>query len=154
MVQLERPRRADRAPRPTLHLIKLSVGSESVESLRRWQARRLRLSGRLFHQTRMMPRRADELIQDGSIYWVIKGMVQARQRLLAIEPQADGEGRRSTLLVLEPKLHRVVPTPYRAFQGWRYLKPDDAPPDLGEAAGDVPDMPPEMVAELRSLGLL
>jgi len=154
MALLDRTRSEDREPGPRLHLIKLSVGSESVESLRRWQARRLKLSGRLFHQTRMMPRRADELVQGGSIYWVIKGMVQARQGLLAIEPQADGEGRRSTLLVLEPELHRVVPTPYRAFQGWRYLKPEDAPADLGEAAGDLPDMPPEMIAELRSLGLL
>ena len=101
-----------------------------------------------------MPRRADELLRGGSIYWVIKGLIQARQGLLAIEPQADAEGRRSTLLLLEPELHRVVPTPQRAFQGWRYLKPEDAPPDLSAAAGDLPDMPPEMIAELRSLGLL
>ena len=154
MAQIDRTGSEDRGPGPRLHLIKLSVGSESVESLRRWQARRLKLGGRLFHQTRMMPRRAAELVRGGSIYWVIKGMVQARQRLLAIEPQVDGEGRRSTLLVLEPELHRVVPTPYRAFQGWRYLKPGDAPADLGEAAAGLPDMPPEMIAELRSLGLL
>ena len=154
MSPLDRPRGEDRRPAPGLHLIKLSVGSESVESLRRWQARRLKLSGRVFHQTRMMPRRADELLRGGSIYWVIKGLIQARQGLLAIEPQADAEGRRSTLLLLEPELHRVVPTPQRAFQGWRYLKPEDAPPDLGAAAGDLPDMPPEMIAELRSLGLL
>ena len=85
-----------------LHLLKLSVGTESIDDLRRWQARRQALSGRVFHQTRMMPRRAEELLRGGSIYWVIKGMVQARQRLLAIEPQIDAEGRRSTLLVLEP----------------------------------------------------
>jgi hypothetical protein len=154
MTPLERPRREVRQPAAGLHLIKLSVGTESVEDLRRWQARRLRLSGRVFHQTRMMPRRADELLRGGSIYWVIKGMVQARQGLRAIEPRADAEGRRSTLLVLEPELHRVVPTPHRAFQGWRYLKPEDAPPDLGTAAGDLPDMPLEMIAELRALGLL
>ncbi len=154
MAPLDRPRSEGRRADPGLHLIKLSVGSESVESLRRWQARRLKLSGRVFHQTRMMPRRADELLRGGSIYWVIKGLIQARQVLLAIEPQADAEGRRSTLLVLEPALHRVLPTPQRAFQGWRYLKPEDAPPDLGVAAGDLPDMPPEMIAELRALGLL
>ncbi len=85
---------------------------------------------------------------------VILGLVVAANGLPARAPQAVGEGRRSTLLVLEPELHRVVPTPYRAFQGWRYLKPEDAPADLGEAAGDLPDMPPEMIAELRSLGLL
>ena len=137
-----------------LHLIKLSVGTESVEDLRRWQARRLKLSGRVFHQTRMMPRRADELLQGGSIYWVIKGVIQARQRLLGIEPQVDSDGRRSNLLILEPELVRTVPRPHRAFQGWRYMAPEDAPPDLGEAPADAPDMPPEMIAELRALGLL
>ncbi len=154
MALLDRTRSEDREPGPRLHLIKLSVGSESVESLRRWQARRLKLSGRLFHQTRMMPRRADELLRGGSIYWVIKGLIQARQGLRAIEPQLDAEGRRSTLLLLEPELHRVVPTPQRAFQGWRYLKPEDAPPDLSAAPGVLPDMPPEMIAELRALALL
>ena len=138
----------------TIHLIKLSVGTESVEDLRRWQARRLRMSGRVFHQTRMMPRRAAELVRGGSIFWVIKGLVQARQRLVAIEPQVDSEGRRSTLLILAPDLVRSVPNPHRAFQGWRYLAAEDAPPDLGDAAGDLPDMPPEMIAELRALGLL
>jgi hypothetical protein len=137
-----------------LHLIKLSVGTESVEGLRRWQTRRLKLSGRVFHQTRMMPRRAEELLEGGSIYWVIKGLIQARQRLQAIEPKIDAEGRRSTLLVLEPELRRTVPAPHRAFQGWRYLAPEDAPADLGEAPSDAPDMPAEMVAELRALGLL
>ena len=138
----------------TLHLIKLSVGTVSVEDLRRWQGRRLKLSGRVFHQTRMMPRRADELLRGGSIYWVIKGLIQARQRLNAIEPQIDDEGRRTTLLVLDPALVRTVATPRGAFQGWRYLTPDDAPPDLGDAPVDAPDMPAEMIAELRALGLL
>ena len=138
----------------TLHLIKLSVGTVSVEDLRRWQGRRLKLSGRVFHQTRMMPRRADELLRGGSIYWVIKGLIQARQRLSAIESQIEGEGRRTTLLVLDPALVRTVATPHRAFQGWRYLTSEDAPPDLGDPPDDAPDMPAEMIAELRALGLL
>ncbi len=138
----------------TLHLIKLSVGTESVEGQRRWQARRLKLSGRVFHQTRMMPRRAEDLLAGGSIYWVIKGLIQTRQRLTAIERTADGQGRRCTLLVLDRHLARTVATPHRAFQGWRYLVPEDAPPDLGEAPADAPDMPAEMFAELRALGLL
>ena len=140
--------------RSGLHLIKLSVGTEDVEGLGRWQARRLRLSGRVFHQTRMMPRRAAELLAGGSIYWVIKGLVQARQRLTAIEPVADGAGRRSTLLVLDPELVRTVPIRHRAFQGWRYLKPEAAPADLGSGLAEAPDMPAQMVADLRSLGLL
>lgn len=137
-----------------LHLIKLSVGSESVESLRRWQARRRRLAGRVFHQTRMTPRRAAELLDGGSIYWVIRGVIQARQRLVGIEPIVDEEGRPSTILVLGPDLVRTLPVPHRPFQGWRYLRPEDAPADLAEVASGGSEMPAEMVAELRSLGLL
>jgi hypothetical protein len=74
--------------------------------------------------------------------------------LSAIEPQIDDEGRRTTLLVLDPVLVRTVAMPHRPFQGWRYLTPDDAPPDLGDAPVDAPDMPAEMIAELRALGLL
>ncbi len=137
-----------------LHLLKLSVGTESVDDLRRWQGRRRASSGRVFHRTRMMPRRAVELLHGGSIYWVIKGLIQARQRLTAIEPQVDEDGRRFTLLILDPNLVQTLVTPHRAFQGWRYLPAADAPMDLGEASADAPDMPPEMVAELRTLGLL
>ena len=141
-----------------LHLIKLSVGSESVESLARWQKGRRKAHGRLFHVTRMMPRRAEEILDGGSIYWVIKGLVRVRQRVLGIERGADGEGRATTLLTLDPKLVRTWPKPWRAFQGWRYLSPEEAPPDLdqasGGAAGGEADMPPEMLVELRELGLL
>ena len=137
-----------------LHLIKLSVGTEDVEDLAAWQARRLAKSGRVFHTTRMTPRRAAELIDGGSIYWVIKGYVLARQRLLAIEPAVNEEGRPCNHLILEPKLVRTVPRAHRAFQGWRYLDSEDAPPDLEAASGELADMPPEMAAELRELGLL
>lgn len=137
-----------------LHLIKLSVGTEDLDDLRRWHARRLADTGRVFHGTRMMPRRRDELLDGGSIYWVIKGLVAARQRLLAIERQADSDGRPMTHLVLEPDLVPTLPTPHRPFQGWRYLAPEDAPPDLHGAEHGLRDMPPEMLAELRQLGLL
>jgi len=138
-----------------LHLIKLSVGTEDVEDLRRWQARRRRETGRVWHRTRMMPRRRDEVLAGGSIYWVIRGLIQARQRLIGIEPVIDDNGRPDTLLVLDPELVRTVPRPHRAFQGWRYLAPEDAPADL--AAGDeaaAAQMPAEMMAELHALGLL
>ena len=138
----------------TLHLIKLAVGSDSVETLAGWQASRRAKFGRLFHQTRMTPRRSAELLDGGSIYWVIKGLVQARQRLLDIERCTDHEGRPSTLLILDPELLRTVATPQRMFQGWRYLPPDSAPADLDPGAGDLQEMPPEMAAELRSLGLI
>ena len=137
-----------------LHLIKLSVGSEDIEDLRRWHAKRLAETGRAFHRTRMMPRRREELLAGGSIYWVIKGFVTVRQRLIGIERISYSDGTPATELVLDPEYHRTVPTPHRPFQGWRYLLPEDAPPDLGDVQGQLGEMPPEMLAELRHLGLL
>ncbi len=137
-----------------LNLIKLSVGTEHVEGLREWQAYRLRETGQIFHQTRMMPRRKDELLKGGSIYWVIKGQVRARQRLLDIETVYDEEGQRYARLILEQELHRTVNQPHRPFQGWRYLKPADTPLDLSDAPEGVAEMPEEMRAELKELGLI
>jgi hypothetical protein len=138
----------------TLHLIKLSVGTEDVDDLERWQAQRLRRTGRVFHKTRMMPRRRTELVRGGSIYWVIKGAIRCRQRLTAIEAGVDEEGRPCTLLLLEPKLVRTAPRPHRPFQGWRYFAPEGAPVDFDALPEGVADMPPELVAELHALGLL
>ncbi|MFQ5468310.1 MAG: DUF1489 family protein [Kiloniellaceae bacterium] len=137
-----------------LHLIKLSVGTESVESLRRWQAMRRKQVGRVFHRTRMTPRRGAELLDGGSVYWVIKGVVRARQRLIGLEPTVDENGRRCVLLLLDPTLVPTVPHAHRAFQGWRYLSPEDAPPDLERIGADGETMPEEMAAALRELGLL
>ena len=138
----------------SLNLIKLCVGVEDVAQLERHQARRLARGERLFHRTRMMPRRAGELLDGGSLYWVIRGRVRVRQRLLAIERIYDETGRSFALLVLAPELVRTLPRPHRAFQGWRYLPVADAPADLGWAPADSPDMPQDMVTALRSLGLL
>ena len=143
----------------SLHLIKLCVGCPSVEDLRARQSQRLgdmRRRGeaaRLAHVTRMMPRRADELLDGGSLYWVIKGHVLARQALIGIEPFRDSDGVGRCRLVLGEDVVEVRPRPLRAFQGWRYLVAADAPPDLaGRAPGDA--MPDEMRRELAELGLL
>jgi hypothetical protein len=138
----------------TLHLIKLSVGTEDVDDLRRWQALRLKQLGRVFHRTRMMPRRRQELLEGGSIYWVIKGAIRARQRLTGVEAAVDEAGNPCTLLLLEPKLVRTAPRPHRAFQGWRYFAVEAAPPDLRDLPDGVENMPPDLVAELHELGLL
>jgi len=138
----------------TLHLIKLSVGTEDLEDMHRWQAERLRTTGRLFHRTRMMPRRREELLSGGSIYWVVRGQVLARQQLAGIERVIDAEGRPDTHLLLGPHLVATVPRPHRPFQGWRYLAGKDAPADLADLPEGVRDMPPAMAAELRALGLL
>ena len=141
---------------PRLHLIKLSAGCDGLETLRAWQAGRLRRHGRLYHRTRMMPRRRQELLAGGSIYWVIRGLVTARQRLIDMAPVVESDGGSAAHLILDPELVRTEPRGQRIFQGWRYLVPADAPPDLGEdaAVGGLADMPAELLAELRSLGLI
>ena len=141
-----------------LHLIKLCVGCDSVKDLEDWiREKRRRTRGKRtehLHRTRMVPKRAAELIDGGSLYWVIRGEVMCRQRLMAVRPFVDKEGVGRCNLVLEPKVVPVAPRPYRAFQGWRYLDPKDAPRDLDRAAPGLRDMPEAMRRELRELGLL
>ena len=138
----------------TVHLKKLSVGSASLGSLRGLQAQRLAAVGRLVHITRNRPRRAEELLDGGSIYWIIKGVMTARQVILDFVEAQRADGSPACGIVLSPEIVTVVPTRMRIFQGWRYLEPADAPPDL--PAGTDPDdmMPREMLEELRDLGLL
>jgi len=143
----------------TLNLIKLCVGAESIEDLENWIAQRLasrKAAGqepRHYHVTRMQPRRGEEILDGGSLYWVIKGNVQARQRIIAIEPFTDEDGIGRCRLVLEPVLHATRWQPKRPFQGWRYLKPEDAPADLTVGEG-AEDLPMELQGELANLGLL
>jgi hypothetical protein len=143
-----------------LHLIKLCVGCDSVKDLQDWirqkqKERRKRGQAREhLHRTRMVPKRADELTEGGSLYWVIRGQVMCRQRLLDVRPFVDREGVGRCYLALDPKLVLVEPRPYRAFQGWRYLAHADAPRDLDRAAPGARDMPETMRRELRDLGLL
>ncbi len=139
-----------------LHLIKLSVGSEDVAGLRRWQAGRvIQRDGRPVVPgfTRRMPRRRDELCDGGSIYWVIKGVIRVRQRLIDMEDARDDEGLIYCRFLFDPLLVETQAMPHRAFQGWRYLTPDRAPPDRdGGAAPD--DLPEHLQNELRALGIL
>ncbi len=122
----------------TIHMVKLCVGADDVADLRSWQKRLLKTSPAPFHQTRMVPKRADELSDGGSIYWVIRGVIQARQRITEVREIEDRGGRRACELVFDPEIVLVDPTPKRAFQGWRYLKPGDAPIDLKASQVDVP----------------
>ncbi|MGQ3674634.1 DUF1489 family protein [Xanthobacter sp. TB0139] len=143
-----------------LHLIKLCVGVPSLEELEGWVRDEKALAdaaGRSYeqaHVTRMVPSRVSELLDGGSLYWVIKGEVAARQKLQDIRPFVDGEGVRRCALVLEPEVVRVRPRPSRPFQGWRYLKAAEAPLDLEGAASGLNDMPEDMRRELMALGLL
>ncbi|EKS27861.1 DUF1489 family protein [Afipia felis] len=143
-----------------LHLVKLSVGATSFRDLKDWideRAKANRAKGkqvRHVHVTRMTPKRDTELLDGGSIYWVIKGEIAARQKLVAIEPFRDKDGIGRCRLVMETKLIPVSPRPMRAFQGWRYLDAKSAPPDLRGSPQDLADMPEPMRKELRELGLL
>lgn len=145
----------------TLHLVKLCVGAPTIDDLARWQKGRIadqKKKGetpRVFHTTFQTPKRQAELLDGGSLYWVIKGMVQVRQRLVGFEEGVKENGSPCCMLLLDPELVPVRPVPRRAFQGWRYLLPDDAPEDMGSgAAGDLAVMPPRMRKELAELGLL
>ncbi len=142
----------------TVHLIKLAVGIDNVTHLRQVQAARLSASGSLHHRTRNVPRRAGELVHGGSIYWVIRGVLRVRQRLVAVET-ADKPAAGCSLR-LDPHLVLTIPRAHRPFQGWRYLRPEDAPADAPSGAGDTAEdearepLPAAMVAELAKLGLL
>lgn len=146
----------------TLHLIKLSVGTDSIEDLAGWHTERLaqmKAAGeskpRLFHRTGQKPKRDLDLLDGGSIYWVIKGMIQARQKLTGFGEGVRPDGRPCCLILLDRELIPVRPTPRRPFQGWRYLEADDAPLDLtGRDGRDITSMPPKMRKELAELGLL
>lgn len=143
-----------------MHLIKLCVGAESIRDLEEWIAQRLAEKRRRrqppehIHRTRMMPTRKAELLDGGSLYWVIRGELACRQRLLDIRPIVDKEGVKRCALVLDPKVVPVMPRASRPFQGWRYLPAKEAPPDLKRGARGAIKLPEKLRRELRELGLL
>lgn len=146
----------------TLHIVKLCVGCNSVEDLAAWQKGRLadqRKRGvakpQLAHNTRNTPKRGEEIAGEGSLYWVIKGVIRCRQRILGFRARKDREGKPYCDILLDPKLVRTRPKPMRAFQGWRYFEAADAPPDLdAKDEARTASMPAAMVEELRALGLV
>lgn len=144
----------------TVHLLKLCVGVDSLDDLVRWQKSRVaalkkktRTRPELVHVTRHTPKRAQELLDGGSLYWVIAGQIAARQTLIAIRPVKRKDGPPRCGLVYEPKLVATVRRFHRPFQGWRYLEERDAPPDarvFQRSAG----LPEALCVELAELGLL
>ncbi len=143
-----------------LHLVKLCVGCDSVADLETWIKQKQKEKKRRgqkpehIHTTRMVPKRAEELLAGGSLYWVIKGQITCRERILDIRPFTDKDGIHRCRLVLDGKVRLVEPRPRAAFQGWRYLEDKDAPRDLSRAAPGAATMPEAMRRELRELGLL
>ena len=144
-----------------LHLIKLAVGCDSVKELKGRVAERVKtakkkgLPQRHIHITRMTPKRIADILSGGSLYWVIRGEIAAREKIIGIEPFRDKDGIGRCRLIMQPMVIAVSPRPMRPFQGWRYFTEDSAPPDLGKAtAGSVAAMPEPLRRELRDLGLL
>jgi hypothetical protein len=143
-----------------LHLIKLCVGCDSIRDLEDWIKEKLRQKRKRgekpehIHRTRMVPKRAPELIDGGSLFWVVRGEIVCRQRIRAVRPFRDKDGIGRCGLVLDPKVVPVAPRPCRAFQGWRYLADADAPYDLEKAAPGAAAMPETLRRELRELGLM
>jgi hypothetical protein len=139
-----------------INLIKLSVGTEGVDDLAAWQrTRRAQASDGLpRHVTRMWPRREAEVLAGGSIYWVIKGVIQCRQRILRLDEHEGTDGVRRCAIVLDPDLIRTTGSLRRPFQGWRYLAAADAPPDLPAGREAEEALPPELNRALAEIGVL
>lgn len=143
----------------TLHLIKLCVGCDTIADLQghidaRVKGRKGKAAQHV-HLTRMMPKQADDLLDGGSLYWVMRGEIMCREKIVALESFKGSDGRSRCRIVMEPNVVAVEPRPMRAFQGWRYLKAEAAPRDLSpKAAMSNAALPEELRRELRDLGLL
>lgn len=145
----------------SLHLVKLCVGCDAIPELSDWQRQRLKdmkaagETPEIVHRTFQSPKRRSELLAGGSLYWVIKGVIAARQCLVDIREGQRPDGTPCAVLVLDRRIVPVRPVPRRPFQGWRYLTGDDAPRDLGKGEAEgLADMPPRMRRELADLGLI
>lgn len=138
-----------------LHLVKLSVGTESPETLKAWHAmpQAQTEDGYPRHVTRMWPRRATELLGGGSIYWVIKGYISCRQPILRLDEVFGSDGIRRCAIVLDPNIVHVASTKKRPFQGWRYLAGIDAPIDITEARKGEDVLPIELSSALAEIGV-
>ena len=141
----------------TVNIVKLCVGSEGVDHLARWQESRLR-SGAYpapEHVTRMRPRRAMEVLNGGSLYWVFQGLILARQRIVALEDRRGEDGIMRCALVFDPKIIRTVAVPRRPFQGWRYLEVEESPPDLKSKKPDEgTSIPTDLAQSLAEIGVI
>lgn len=136
----------------SLNIVKLCVGCDSPAELEAWQNQRWQ-GASPEHVTRMWPKREAELLDGGSIYWVFKGVMMARQQLIGLKERIGADGIRRCALVMDPQLIRVIATPRRPFQGWRYLPGTEAPPDLpaGREADDA--LPASIAQALAEMGL-
>ncbi|TNF20255.1 MAG: DUF1489 family protein [Rhodobacteraceae bacterium] len=139
-----------------INLIKLCVGTETPDDLALWQAQKRKTLPDTLprHVTRMWPKRAEELLDGGSLYWVFKGVTLARQRVIRLDEVTGADGIPRCGIVLDPAIIRTTPAPRRPFQGWRYLTPEDAPADLPKRAQHEDPLPASLNAALAEIGVL
>ncbi len=133
-----------------VHLVKLCVGVESPADLARLQKKR---RGVIFHDTRAFPKRSNEILNGGSLYWVFKGLIRARQAVKELKPVKGPDGAKKCRIIFDPKLYLTHAQPRRPFQGWRYLEDSDVPADLSPQDAALADMPDDMRQELMELGM-
>lgn len=138
-----------------VNIVKLCVGADEVQDLVDWQEGRRRATGRAnpVHVTRMFPKRAEEVLNGGSLYWVFKGVILARQRILALEETRGEDGILRCAIVLDPEVVRTEPVPRRPFQGWRYLDAGETPRDLSKSRASESALPPGLMAALAEVGV-
>ncbi|MDG5496490.1 DUF1489 domain-containing protein [Niveispirillum sp. BGYR6] len=139
----------------TIHLLRLAVGADSLQSMRDWrQDHQIQWQGRpvVPTYTKRAPTRMAELLDGGCIYWVVKGFIQCRQRFIGFDEVQDVDGTAYCRMLMDPELVETLSMPKRPFQGWRYLKPEEAPADLAGGEGGEA-LPEHLMAELRALGL-
>lgn len=139
--------------------MKVAVGSTGVESIKRYQATRLidyQGNKATWITTRNRPKRDDELLAGGSLYWILKGKFLAHQKILGLESDITEEGKKFCRIFLDPTFHVTAPKPQRGFQGWRYLQPENTPSDLddGESVVGFGEIPQEMIKDLQNMGLI
>ncbi len=138
-----------------VNILKLCVGADSIEDLADWQtSQRSRWpAGRAIHVTRMFPKREAEVLDGGSLYWVIKGIILCRQRILGLEQITEGDGITRCALILDAEIIRTEAAPRRPFQGWRYLDPNESPRDLVKGREREDPLPPALAQALAEIGL-
>lgn len=139
-----------------IHIVKICVGATNVEDLWLSQERKLKNQPRskITHITRMRPQRENELLKDGSIYWIFKGYILARQKIISLEKIRGIDGVMRCGIVLNPEIQLTQPVKRRPFQGWRYLKDEEAPKDLGEFVPGVAEIPGSLKIALSDLGIM
>ena len=142
------------------NFLRTGVGVESIEHLYEIQHghRQIKFNGEnhAYLFTRRTPTRANDLINGGSVYWIIKRQICARQTIADIQTLKDEDDKPFCHVIMNQQIYLTQPVAHKHIQGWRYLSPEKAPKDIGLFTPNnrPDDIPPELAAELAEAGLL